>query len=91
MPSSTVRPDRLPVTGSTIYHLSAWLRGEIGAGGSPETGRWEVRVRFFDAGGAETGYVVTAAGGGAGSLNPDWRQAGELFSYLNPKSTTSGR
>ena len=37
----------MPVTGSTIYHLSAWLRGEIGAGGSPETGRWEVRVRFF--------------------------------------------
>ena len=71
---------KLPVTGSTLYHLSAWLRGEIGAGGSPETGRWEVRVRFFDAGENEIiEGTVTAASGGAGSLNTDWRQEGELF------------
>ena len=71
---------KLPVTGSTLYHLSAWLRGEIGAGGSPETGRWEVRVRFFDANENEIiEGTVTAASGGAGSLNIDWRQEGELF------------
>lgn len=74
---------RMPVTGGADYHLSAWLRGEIGTDGSPETGGWQVRVRFFDANHDEIiGGAITAASGGPGSLNTDWRQEGELF--MNP-------